>query len=67
MGMFDQFKAASSMMKNMDPGQMKEMIEQAKEAQKMLDKQIRQTIEDEIKRRGLVSREDVERMIRESK
>ena len=67
MGMFNQIKAASNMLKGMDPEQMKQLMEQAKESQKMLDEQIRKVVEEEIRNRGLVSREEVERMIRDSK
>jgi BMFP domain-containing protein YqiC len=63
MGVFDQFKAASSMMKDMDPKQMKEMMAQAKEAQKMLEKQIKKIVEEEIKKRDLVGRDEVRKMI----
>jgi len=52
------------MMKNMDPSQMKEMIAQAKEAQKMLEEQIQRIVEEEIKKRDLVSRAEVEEMMR---
>jgi len=64
MGFFDQAKMAAGMMKNMDPSQMKEMIAQAKEAQKMLEEQIQRIVEEEIKKRDLVSRAEVEEMMR---
>ncbi len=67
MGMFDQFKAAQNMMKNMSPDQLKELMTQAKESQAMLNKEIKKVVEEEIERRGLVSREEVLRLIRESK
>lgn len=63
MGMFDQMKMAQQMMKNMSPGEIKEMMEQAKESQKMLHDQIAKIVEQEIERRGLVSRDEVQRMI----
>lgn len=62
MGIFNQMKGAADMMKNMDPKQMKEMLEQAKEAQKMLEGQIKKIVDEEIKKRDLLSREDAERM-----
>lgn len=65
MGIFDQFKMAGDLMKNMNPGQLKELMEQAKESQKMLDSQIRKIVEEEIKNRGLVSKSEVEKMLRE--
>jgi len=48
----------------MDPSQMKEMIQQAKEAQKMLEEQIKRVVEEEITKRGLVSREEVEELLK---
>lgn len=64
MGILDQFKTASSMLKNMSPDQIQQLMEQAKESQKMLDGQIRKIVDEEIKRRGLVSRDEVEQMLR---
>lgn len=63
MGIFDQFKMASSMLKNMSPDQVQQLMEQAKESQKMLEDQIKKVVDEEIRRRGLVSKEEVERMI----
>lgn len=51
-------------MRNMDPSQMKEMLSQAKEAQKMMEEQIRRIVEEEIKKRGLVTREEVDALIK---
>lgn len=65
MGFFDQAKMAASMMKNMDPSQMKEMMEQAREAQKMLEEQIKRAVEEEITRRDLIGRGEVEQMIKD--
>lgn len=67
MGLFDQFKTVSDMMKNMKPEEMGKLMEQAQESQKMLADQIRKIIKEEIESQGLVSREEVERMIRDSK
>ena len=67
MGMFDQFKAAQNMMKNMSPDQIKELMEQAKESQAMLNKEIKKVVEEEIARRNLVSREQVLRLIKEGR
>ena len=64
MGFFDQAKLAANMMKNMDPSQMKELMEQARESQKMLDEQIRRVVAEEIKKQGLMTRRDVEEMLR---
>lgn len=65
MGIFDQFKMASSMLKNMSPDQIQNLMEQAKESQKMLEDQIKKVVDEEIRRRGLISKEEVERMIKE--
>ncbi|MDE2097228.1 MAG: hypothetical protein KGL39_08285 [Patescibacteria group bacterium] len=67
MGMFDQFKAAQNMMKNMSPDQIKELMEQAKESQAMLNKEIKKVVEEEIARRNLVSRDEVLRLIKENR
>ena len=67
MGFFDQAKLAANMMKNMDPSQMKELMEQAKESQKMLDEQIRKIVHEEIRNQGLMTRKEVEEMIRNMK
>ncbi len=67
MGMFDQFKTAQNMMKNMSPDQLKELMAQAKESQNMLNKEIKKVVEEEIERRGLVNREEVLRLIRENR
>jgi sialic acid synthase SpsE len=67
MGMFDQFKAAQNMMKNMSPDQIRELMEQAKESQAMLNKEIKKVVEEEIERRGLVNREEVLRLIKENR
>ena len=64
MGLFDQAKLAANMMKNMDPSQMKELVEQAKESQKMLDGQIRKIVQEEIKNAGLITRKEVEEMLK---
>lgn len=67
MGIFDQAKLAANLMKNMDPSQMKEMMAEARNAQKMLGEQIKQIVEEEIKKRNLVSREEVEEIVRKFK
>ena len=67
MGFFDQAKLAANMMKNMDPSQIKEMVAQAKEAQKILEDQIKRIVDEEIKKRNLVSMEEVQKIIQNSK
>lgn len=63
MGIFDQLKAAQDMMKNMSPDQLKAMMEQAKESQKMLQDLIEKEVEKAIKEKDLISREEVRKMI----
>jgi hypothetical protein len=63
MGMFDQLKMASEMMKNMSPEQIEKLMKQAEESKKMLEETVRKTVDEEIKKRGLVSREEVARML----
>lgn len=61
--MFDKFKAATDLIKNTDPSKLKEMMGQAQEMKKMLDDTVRKMVDEEIQRRNLVSKEEVERMM----
>lgn len=51
------------MMKNMDPTKLKEMMTHAQEMKRMVDDTVRKMVDEEIKRRNLISREEVERMM----
>lgn len=51
------------MMKGMSPEQIKQMMEQAKNSQKMIEDQIRKVVDEEIKKRDLISREEARRML----
>lgn len=53
MGFFDQVKAAQDMMKGKSPAEIKEMIEQAKQAQTAMEDMIRKIVAEELKKRGL--------------
>jgi len=64
MGIFNQLKNAHEAMKNMNPDEIRQMMEQAKETQKMLDDMIDKKVREIIKEKDLVSRDDVERMIK---
>ena len=64
MGIFDQLKDAREAMKNMSPDEIRQMMGQAKETQKMLDDMIDKKVREIIKEKDLVSRDDVERMIK---
>jgi len=50
-------------MKNMNPSEMKEMLSQAKEAQKMMEEQIRRIIDEEIEKRELISKRELEELV----
>ncbi len=63
MSFLDQFKMASEMMKNMKPEELSKMMEQAKESKKMMEEMVKKIVAEEIKARGLVSKEEVEKMI----
>ncbi|HUY69719.1 MAG TPA: hypothetical protein VMU70_01735 [Candidatus Tyrphobacter sp.] len=65
--MFDQLKAAQGLLKNMNPGDLKELVGQAKEAQQMMAQEIKKAVEEEIRRRDLISRDEVLRLIKENK
>jgi ferritin-like protein len=67
MSIFGQLKGAQEMLKGMSPDQIKDLLEKAKESKGMMEDVIREEVEKAIKARNLVSREEVERMIRESK
>lgn len=64
MSFLDQFKMASEMMKNMKPDDLKKMMEQAQESKKMMEDMVRKIVAEEIEKRKLVSRDDVEKMVR---
>jgi len=63
MGIFNQFKEAHEAMKNMSPDEIRQMMEQAKETQRMLDDMIEKKVEKMIKEKDLVSRDEVKRML----
>ncbi len=65
MGMFDQFKMASEMMKNMSPDDLKKLMQQAEDSKRMLEETVKKLVEEEIKRRDLVSRSEVKTMLQE--
>lgn len=65
MGVFDQMKLAQDMMKNMSPEQMQDLMSQAKEQKQALDDQITQAVEEEIQKRGLITRDEVLELIKQ--
>ena len=64
--MFDQFKIVADMMKGMSPEQIKQLMEQAKNSQQMIDDQIRKVVDEEIKKRDLISRKEALEMLSKS-
>jgi len=64
MGLFDQFKMASDMMKNMSPEQISDLMKQAEQSKTMLEDAVRKVLAEEIKKRGLITRAEVEEMIK---
>ena len=65
MGIFDQFKQASEMLKGMSPEQIKDMMAQAKEQKVMMEEVIRKGVEEEIKKRNLISKEEVLKLLKD--
>lgn len=60
MGMFDQLKAASDLMKNMSPDELAKLMKQAEESKKMLEDTVRKVLEEEIVKRELVTRKELD-------
>ncbi|MAE68808.1 hypothetical protein CL635_03315 [bacterium] len=67
MGMFDQMKMASDMLKDMSPEEREKLLEQAKNSRGMLEETVQKLLEEEIQKRGLVTKDEVTRMIEEGK
>ncbi len=65
--MFNQMKMAKKMMENMSPDEIKDLMKQAKDSQKMLDEQIEKKVRQIISELNLVSRDEVMKMISEEK
>ncbi len=65
MGMFDQFKMASEMMKGMSPEQISQLMKQAQDSKKVLEDTVRKLVEEEIRNKDLVTRAEVEAMLRD--
>lgn len=63
MGFFDDAKLAADLMKNINPSEMKELMARVKDGQKALEGSVKKIIDEEIKKRGLVSREEVMKII----
>jgi polyhydroxyalkanoate synthesis regulator phasin len=63
MGIFNQFKEAQEAMKNMSPDEVQQMMDQAKEAQKQLETMIEKKVEEAIRDKDLVSKEEVRKMV----
>lgn len=55
---------ASDMMKNMSPEQISDLMKQAEQSKTMLEDAVRKVLAEEIKKRGLITRAEVEEMIK---
>lgn len=67
MSIFGQLKGAQEMLKGMSPEQISDLLEKAKESKSLMEDAIKEQVERIIKERQLVSREEVAKMISESK
>lgn len=54
-------------LKNLSPERLKELQSQAQQGQKMIDDMIEKRVKQEIEERDLVSRDEVQKMIEDSK
>lgn len=63
MGMFDQLKAASDLMKNMNPDDLAKLMKQAEESKKLLEDTVRKVLGEEIERQGLVTKAELDRRL----
>ena len=60
--MFDQLRAASEIMKNMSPDQMQQFMNQAEESKHMLEDAVRKLLDEEIRKRGLLTKDEASRL-----
>ncbi|MFA5954421.1 MAG: hypothetical protein WC817_02720 [Patescibacteria group bacterium] len=65
MGLFDQLKTAQDLMKNMSPEDMKRLMSQANTMKDTLREQVSELVEEEIAKRQLVTRDEVEQLLSE--
>jgi len=66
MGVFDQLRGAGEMLKGMNPDQIKDLLDKAKESKNMMEQFINDEVQRIIKEKQLVSREEVATMIQEA-
>jgi BMFP domain-containing protein YqiC len=59
MGLFNQMKMAQNMMKDMSPGEIKDLMKQAQESKNQMEDMIRKIVAEEIDKRNLVSRDEL--------
>ena len=55
------------MLKNMSPEERAKFLEEAKQSRGMLEDAVKKILEEEIKKRGLVTKDEVLRMIEKAK
>lgn len=75
--MIDQLKGAGDLMKNLSPQQIAELMKQAPtlrevwgqagDAKRMMEEAVRKILDEEIKARNLISRDEVMRILDEKK
>lgn len=54
-------------MKNLSPQQISDLMKQAGESKKMMEEMVKKIIDEEIRSRNLISRDEVVRLIEENK
>jgi len=67
MGMIDQLKGAGDLMKNLSPREIAELMKQANDAKKMMEEAVRKVLDEEIRARNLISRDEVVKLLDEKK
>lgn len=65
--MFKNIKAAREMMKGMSPEDMKDLLKQAQSQQSQIEDGLKRIVQEEIKKQGLVTKEEVLKLIQENK
>ncbi len=63
MSLFSNLKMAQDMLKNMSPEQIEEMMKMAGDQKKQMEEMVRKLLEEEIQKRGLITRDEARKMI----
>lgn len=64
MGVLDNLRAAQGMLKDMNPGDVQQLMQQAQETKAMIEKLVRDLVAQEIAQRGLVTRDEARELAR---